>query len=318
MPKLSVIIPTHNRAALLPRTVESVWRAGTNLEVIVVDDASSDDTPRVCGQLKGIRYVRLQRQTGAAGARNAGIMESRAEYLAFVDDDDLRLPGSLDVQLTALEAKPHVALVYGRVLIGDAQNCLPTGESYPVSCPTGDVFWSLLASNFIPMLSVVVRKQHLIEAGLFDASLSHVMDWDMWLRVSERFSVTAVEEPVAIYRKWNISSNQLSSNRAHSYHGAALVQERALLLPRAMSAPPARRRQVRRHFLNRISDALIYEAVVALEEGHARSAWAYVTTALRLRPLCVVRPGWYRSFVAGVRRNIVRKVSESHKPEPSR
>ena len=252
MPRLSIIIPTHNRAALLPRTIESAWRAGTDLEVIVVDDASSDDTPQVCEKLNNIRYVRLEHNAGVAGARNAGIMASRSEYLAFLDDDDLRLPGSLDAQIRVLEANPQAALVYGRVLIGDVQNCIPTGECYPASCPTGDVFWSLLANNFIPMPSVVARKRHLIEAGLFDASLSRVRDWDMWLRVAEKFPIAAIEEPVAVYRKWNLASNQLSSDRASSYCGAALVQARALRLPRAMAAPRAKRQRVRRRFLNRM------------------------------------------------------------------
>jgi glycosyltransferase involved in cell wall biosynthesis len=162
MPRVSVIIPTYNRAALLPRAVESVWRAGTDLEVIVVDNASIDDTPQVCERLKGIRYVRLERNTGTAGGRNAGIMESRADLVTFLDDDDIRIPRSLDTQARFLEAHIDLAFVYGRVLIGDTQNCIPTGECYPASCPAGDVFWELLTNNFIPMPSVVARKKRLI------------------------------------------------------------------------------------------------------------------------------------------------------------
>ncbi|HEX3561090.1 MAG TPA: glycosyltransferase family 2 protein [Pyrinomonadaceae bacterium] len=309
VPKLSVIIPTYNRAALLPEAIKSVRRAGTDLEIIVVDNASTDDTPQLCGKLEGVRYLRLGRNTGEAGARNAGIRESRSEYVAFLDDDDLRQPGSLDVQFEVLAANRQVALVYGRVLIGDAQNCIPTGESYPASCPVGDIFWSLLADNFIPMPSVVARKQRLIEVGLFDARMTPVRDWDLWLRVAEKFEVAAVEEPVAIYRKWNLSSNQMSSDRAGLYRAAAAVQARALRLPRASAAASSTRRQIRRGFLNRMSDGLIYEAVAALEAGYKRAAWANAITAVRLRPLRVMRSRLLRNLCADALRNAVRRAT---------
>jgi glycosyltransferase involved in cell wall biosynthesis len=88
---------------LLPRAVESALGAGTGVEVIVVDDASTDGTARVCAQLQGIKYIRLDRNQGVAGARNIGLLESSADFIAFLDDDDLRLPGSLDHQLSLFE-----------------------------------------------------------------------------------------------------------------------------------------------------------------------------------------------------------------------
>ncbi|MGH9944858.1 MAG: glycosyltransferase, partial [Pyrinomonadaceae bacterium] len=297
---------THNRAAFLPRAVESARRAGTDLEIIVVDNASTDDTPQVCEKLKGVRYVRLGRNARAAGARNVGIRESRSAYIALLDDDDLRLPDSLDVQLSLLQSTPQAALVYGQALIGDAQDCLPTGDYYPDPCPTGDVFWQLLENNFIPVLSVVARKERLIEAGLFDESLTSTQDWDMWLRVTEKCEVIAVEEPVAIYRKWTLSSGQTSSDRALVYGNAALVQARGLALPRAMAASPRRREQVRRQFLNRMSDGLMYEAGAALAGKHLRAACADVGAALRLRPSRIAHPRALRSFFAGALRQVVR------------
>src|SRR5690242_20704176 len=106
MTKVSLIIPTFNRPHLLPRAVASALRAGSDVEVIVVDDASQDDTASVCRKLRNIEYVRLERNQGVAGARNAGLLASTSEYVAFLDDDDLRLPGSLDHQLALLEAAP--------------------------------------------------------------------------------------------------------------------------------------------------------------------------------------------------------------------
>src|SRR5687768_1777372 len=119
MPRISVIIPTHNRPSLLPRAVESARRAGSDVEIVVVDDASTDETAEVCASLEGIRYVRLERNQGVAGARNVGVLASTADFVAFLDDDDLRLPGSLDLQLKTLLDDPAVGFVCGPVLCAD-------------------------------------------------------------------------------------------------------------------------------------------------------------------------------------------------------
>jgi glycosyltransferase involved in cell wall biosynthesis len=98
MPGISVIIPTHRRPHLLPRAVESTLAAAADVEVVVVDDASTDETSQVCQAVKGIRYIRLEHNQGMAGARNVGILASSAEYIALLDDNDVRLPGCLDLQ----------------------------------------------------------------------------------------------------------------------------------------------------------------------------------------------------------------------------
>src|SRR5689334_18161150 len=113
MPRVSVVITTYNRAQLLQRAIESARQAGSDLEMIVVDDYSSDGTPEVCAKLRDIRYVRLNANGGLANARNVGIAESSSEFIAFLDDDDLRLPGSIEKQLQALTANDHAAFCYG-------------------------------------------------------------------------------------------------------------------------------------------------------------------------------------------------------------
>lgn len=212
MPTVSVIIPTYNRARFVQTAVESAKHAGSDLEIIVIDDASTDNTPEVCRQLAGIRYIRLTRNKGLAGARNAGVLASSAEFVAFLDDDDRRLPGSIDAQIRALEANPGAAFCYGQLLAADPVHQLPTGEIIPKRCPSGDIFWDLLQQNFVPSVSVVAHKRPLIERQLFTAGLGGVEDWDLWLRVTEAWPVIAVEEPVAIYRKANRDSGQMCSD----------------------------------------------------------------------------------------------------------
>ena len=117
-PLVSVIIPSHNRAVLLPRAVESVLaQTYSNLEVIIVDDASSDSTPAVMADLvkrdPRVRYFRHETNRYASAARNTGIASARGELIAFLDDDDEWLPEKLAKQVPVmLSASPEVGMVY--------------------------------------------------------------------------------------------------------------------------------------------------------------------------------------------------------------
>lgn len=291
VPVVSTIITTYNRAELLPRAIGSAMKAASDGEVIVVDDCSSDETPGVCARIEGIRYIRLRRNQGLANARNVGIAECDSEFIAFLDDDDLRLPGSIDKQLAVLKASDSAAFCYGQALIGDARRQLPTGEIYPLGCPRGDIFWELLEDNFIPMPSVVARKSCLIAQTCFNTELTLVEDWDMWLRLSEHFDVAAVTEPVAIHRKAMATSNQMCSNSVELLRQALRVQQMALDRARARAASRTKRRSSLRSFQNRAYEILMTEATRSILEGDNRSARASLLDAFRLRPLRTLASG---------------------------
>src|SRR5450432_2300167 len=179
MPSVSIIISTHNRPQLLRSAVESARTAGADVEIIVVDDASKDETASVCRELSGIKYIRLERNQGVAGTRNIGILASSAEFIAFLDDDDLRLPGSLDLQIAQLAATPEAGFVCGAMLMAD-QNYRLTGETSTAAHLSGDVFWQLLELDFPVMpLSVVIRKECFLRVGLLNHSLPGIDDWDI-------------------------------------------------------------------------------------------------------------------------------------------
>jgi len=293
MSRVSVVIATFNRARFLQRAIESAWQAGNDLEIIVVDDCSTDETPEVCKELADIRYVRLSENRGLAYARNVGIAESSSDFVAFLDDDDLRLPGSIDQQLLRMDADERVALCYGRALIGDAHRQLPTGEIYPNECPQGDIFWELLEDNFIPLPTVLVRKSHLVQAGCFNVAMPLIEDWDMWLRISERFLVAAVEEPVAIHRKANAHSEQMSSNPGELCKHALRVQQMALARTRAQAAARTRRRHVRSKLRDRAYEILMKEATDLIRQGDSKSARARLFDAFHFRPLRAVASGCF-------------------------
>lgn len=291
MPSSSVVITTYNRAQLLPRAVESAQRAGSDLEIIVVDDCSTDETSEVCAKISGIRYVRLSHNRGLAHARNVGIAESSSKFIAFLDDDDLRLPNSLNKQLSTLSADPYTAFCYGQALIGDAQRQLPTGELYPLSCPQGDIFWDLLQDNFIPMPTVLARKSSLIAHGCFNTDLNLIEDWDMWLRLSEQFPVAAIEEPVAIHRRALAESGQMCSNPAEICKQARRVQQMALTRSRASEVSRKKRRFIQKQFRDRAYKILMTEATRSIQVADVKSARANLREAFRFNPLRTVASG---------------------------
>ena len=291
MSSVSVVITTYNRAEFLKRAIQSALQAGSDLEVVVVDDCSTDETPAVCAKLANIRYIRLTTNQGLAHARNAGVAESSSDFIAFLDDDDLRLPGSLDKQLCKMVADERIALCYGRALIGDARRQLPTGEIYPSECPQGDIFWELLEQNFIPMPSVLVRKSALFELGGFNTDLTLIEDWEMWLRISERFMVAAVEEPVAIHRKADADSNQMCSDSRAICKQAMRVQQMALARTRAQNAARAKRRHVRSKLRDSAYEILMKEATTLIHNGHAESGRAKLLDAFHFRPFRAVASG---------------------------
>jgi glycosyltransferase involved in cell wall biosynthesis len=282
MSSVSVVITTYNRPQFLKRAVQSALQAGPDLEVIVVDDCSTDETPDVCAELADVRYIKLSTNQGLAHARNVGVEESSSEFIAFLDDDDLRLPDSLEKQLCKMMAEERIALCYARALIGDARRQLPTGEIYPSECPQGDIFWELLENNFIPMPTVLVRKSALLELGGFNTALPLVEDWDMWLRISESFLVAAVEEPVAIHRKADADSNQMSSNSSALCKQAIHVQQMALARTRAATAVSTKRRHVRSLLRDRAYKLLITEATSLIRNGDAKSARAKLLDAFHV------------------------------------
>ena len=296
MPKTSIIIPTFNRCSMLGRAVESALRAGGDAEVVIVDDASTDDTAQVCKSFTQAKVIRMVKNVGLAAARNAGIEHATGDYIALLDDDDVRLPESLPAQIHQLEAHPDAAFCYGKVILGDNQTCEPTTEMMPSELPTGDLFWKLLRGNFIPAVSAVIRRSALESAGRFNSTLRQVEDWDLWLRLSENATVQAVQQPVAIYRAFLPHSQQLSSNRARMARAAAFVQKKAMRLPRAR-LDPSRAGRIRAAFVGELRFGLLIDSVEALLIGQKRAALDTLHTLLRIFPLILIySPEFRRLF----------------------
>lgn len=292
----SVIIPTHDRPHLLVRAVESARAAGTNVEVIVVDDASIDETANVCRELKGIKYIRLDRNQGVAGARNVGILESTGKYVAFLDDDDRRLPGSLDTQAAVLDANPESGFVCGAMIMAN-QEYQPTGEVFLPRHSGGDVFWDLLELDFPVMpLSTLIRKDCFLRVGLLNQRLGGIDDWDLFVRIADMYPALVIDQPMGVYRQPTPSSAQGSSSQATQLLRAIRHQLTLLGLPKASGATASKRREIRRRAINRCADTLLWSAAAHLTRGEYGAVCENVLGALRLNPLRATRPSAYKKL----------------------
>jgi glycosyltransferase involved in cell wall biosynthesis len=273
-----VIIPTHNRAALLQRALDSVfsqWGLGVefDLDVIIVDDGSTDSTAAVVAEFSQVRCLRLSSQRGASAARNAGIKTSRGAFICFLDDDDVWLPGRLRLQLPVLQRHPKAGAVYSQVLNTDS------GKAYPSSsrAVSGQIFEALLAGNFMCVHSVLVRKEALDETGYFDEELSTYEDWDLWFRLSLRFPFVFAPGLVGVYL---VSPRGLWQSAEREKENTERVIEKALqMLPDSTHSAELRR---------------ITRGRLALEYG---KTWSEVLDVLRTYAF-LVRYGWARHRVS--------------------
>lgn len=196
----SVVLPTRDRARLLPRAIESVLaQTLPDWELIVVDDGSADETPdrvaRYAHRDGRVRLVRREETEGAAAARNRGIARARGRYVALLDDDDEWLPGKLERQCALLDGRPaEVGLAYcPYVYVGpDARRRLHG----TVDASGRDARRLLLRGNFVGNSTVLVRREALEEVGGFDETLPRLQDYDLWLRLSSRVGFAFVPVPL--------------------------------------------------------------------------------------------------------------------------
>lgn len=198
---VSIILPTYNREKVIGRAIQSILRQTyENYEIIIVDDGSTDHTQEIIEQMKDdrIRYIRLEQNQGVGHARNIGIQEAKYDYIAFCDSDDEWFPDKLQKQMEKLlGASEHVGLVYCRVSgterYGNNRYIWPP-EKWRKDMLEGNIFQSLLMRNTIANMSILARKECLVQAGGFHESLRCLEDWEFFLRISRDWMIEMVDE----------------------------------------------------------------------------------------------------------------------------
>jgi glycosyltransferase involved in cell wall biosynthesis len=191
---VSVVIPTHNRAELVKRAVQSVLNQSyANVEIIVVDDGSSDDTSSALEEFITaglIRYIRHDSPQGASAARNSGIMAANGKYITGLDDDDIFEPSRIEELINAYE--PNYSFVYSySYIIRNGRKFL---RRYASHITLKKILYRNLVGN-----QILTERRRMTEIGGFDTELPARQDHDMWTRLIERFGQPlAVKKPLMI------------------------------------------------------------------------------------------------------------------------
>lgn len=213
MEKISVIIPSYNRANLIERSVRSVLnQTYKNIEVIVVDDGSKDNTEEIVKSINDerLRYYK-QENGGAAKARNNGVSLATGEYIAFHDSDDVWREDKLMKQMSFLKENPIYGMVYCNFMfhkMDGSSNIIPRDINV-IGELDGDIFFTLLINNTVGAPTMLMKKELFEELGGFDTSLRCLEDWDFAIRFSENYYIGYVDEVLmdAYQQSDGVSSN---------------------------------------------------------------------------------------------------------------
>ena len=236
---VSVIIPTYNCGKYIRESINSaLFQTYTKLEVVVVDDGSTDDTEAVL-EIYGQRIKYFRKENGGpASARNFGIKNASGEFIAFLDADDMWLPNKLALQIAYLQEHPEIGAVFS-IQDDGCKDIDKYSKSTRKRIRSGYIFDELLKGNFVSTSTTVVRRNVFEDVGLFDEdrNLISVEDFNFWIRVSikhkfgfidEIFSIKGIRTDSltedfenmysadiynfrkikALFRKWGISENR--------------------------------------------------------------------------------------------------------------
>ena len=271
VPKVSVVIPTYNRAHLISRATQSILdQSYRYFELIIVDDASADDTEKVVMGFNDerIRYIRHAENKGVSSARNTGIKAAKCGYIAFHDDDDEWMPEKLEKQMRVFQkAEPEVGVVYTGCyrFENNKKTCLPSPK---VTQKEGYIFGSLLKGNFIAMPAVVIKRECFEITGMFDESISCFQDWELFIRISKAYHFKYVDEPLVLsyYQPDSITANR-----------STLVTNLELILEKHSEDFRKDRRALTNNF-SRIGDILCSDGKLSRGRG-------YLVKAFKIHPL---------------------------------
>jgi glycosyltransferase involved in cell wall biosynthesis len=200
-PLVSVVIPCFNGEAYVREAIDSVLaQNGIPLEVIAVDDGSTDSTREIL-ESYGDRVRRIyQDNAGVGRARNVGIAAARGGYVAFLDCDDLWLPGKVKKQLALFDARPDMGLVYCDAEMFNAKGVVVHSKKAIRPPAREQVLNALFLDNFITTSSVMIRKSCLESVGTFREEYRNAQDYDLWLRMARAFKFGYVDEILVRYR----------------------------------------------------------------------------------------------------------------------
>lgn len=230
MKKVSVIIPTYNRANYLQLTLDSVLNQSyRNIEIIIIDDGSpNDETEVLCGRYNNVQYYRINNSGGPAKPRNEGLKKCTGDYIAFLDDDDIWFSNKIEEQVKILEQSKSFGLVHSYCNVID-ENGNPinqmVGKPGNIEVKHGDVKMRMIGNWTLMMPTPLVRRSVVAQVGYFNETIPAALeDVEFWTRCSFYTKFYYLDKALASYRQH--SDNISTSNK--NYVDLPLFLERIL------------------------------------------------------------------------------------------
>ena len=270
-PRVNVVVPCYNREHTVTGAVTSILEQDYgSFNVIVADDRSTD------ASLKMLELVEDERLTvtvnegpkGASGARNWGVAQGSAPYIAFQDSDDIWLPGKLSLQMARLEADERLVACYCAMATyagGKQISCVPYGSTLVFE---GDISQNLLRQSFISTQTVIIRRDVYERVGGMDPAFRSLNDWELMIRVSQEGPIAFVDE---ILVEQHMSSNSLTHSSSSRLNSQIMIVEKH----KALFEPHP---DILAFHHNRIAGAL-------WQSGNVKAARTHTREAIRLEPL---------------------------------
>jgi glycosyltransferase involved in cell wall biosynthesis len=299
---VSVVIPTHNRAKEIPETVESVLtQTAQNVEVVVVDDASTDDTPAIMEQLVAdnarVRFARNASSLGPGGARNRGVQLAEGDLLAFCDDDDRLLPGALATMVEFLDQHAECGAVSAWHEVFRAASNRAVVYRGPLSYRAEDLLWS----NVVAIPFLMVRRSAFAEDPRYDADpqLAGAEDWDLCIRCANERPMRTVPSVLYQFRQHGgqrvtkgISGHQRSRRALLAKHqtdmtSACRLYHEAILLLQDGQRSAVLRRLVS-EFADNARDSSFVATMILASTAASRVGIRFRDPGLSSRVLCEI------------------------------
>jgi glycosyltransferase involved in cell wall biosynthesis len=295
-PRVSYVIPCYNYGRFVNEAVDSLLgQSFEAIEVIVIDDASTDDTPRRLERYAGdarVHLIRHPENRGHIATYNEGIAMSRGEFVGLMAADDY-CPRSdaVERQVAMFDADPRIGVVYTACTMVDERGSEQVLQKpWPADYVRAglDEFRQLILGNYVPASGTLVRKTAHDELGDYDPRLPHAGDWDLWLRVATRYSIGYIAQPMFAYRMHN-------SNMSHSGVPPRQANAEVLLtVEKAFAALPATAPEDIRALRDPMLRHALYVGTASDRAlGRTRRSWAGLVDVARRSPVELARVDFY-------------------------
>jgi len=222
-PTVSVIIPTYNCAAYIAETINSVLgQTIKDLELIVVDDGSTDQTREIVASYGAPVRLVTKTNAGVSSARNVGIRHALGQYICLMDHDDYWFPDKLELQLNEMNKHAEIGVVYSSFILWypDKEGSFPNSNSFDRASFSNDIdeeysgwiYHLLLLDCWVLTSTAMFRREVFDRCGVFDESLPYSEDWDLWLRLSRDYPFIKLQKPSTLYRQHVQQGNRVVRN----------------------------------------------------------------------------------------------------------